>query len=190
MTTYYLSNAFSLQMVETGEARSKKITIDQAKDLVGCQTSDSGWSEGKDRRRGFRGKSFLPAASVIGHADICRVINDILGLQIDGLKYETNRVSVSLMPGDVLVVGQYVGPRLPEGATELPEGAKIQWYRVDIISTETIEDENNRVKRLEKVSRVFENSVHDFCHLGADDPEPLKRAAERCFPDVFEGMLE
>jgi hypothetical protein len=37
-----------------------------------------------------------------------------------------------LAPGDVLLVGQYVGPRPPEGTTELPEGAEVRWTKVRI----------------------------------------------------------
>jgi hypothetical protein len=32
--------------------------------------------------------------------------------------------------GEGVLVAQYRGPRLPEGATELPEGATIEWYVV------------------------------------------------------------
>jgi hypothetical protein len=44
----------------------------------------------------------------------------------------TNRATVSLKKGDTVVVGQYRGSRLPEGATTLPEGATIQWLWVVI----------------------------------------------------------
>jgi len=65
--------------------------------------------------------------SIVGHADVAAVLSDLLGIDVP-----VNRVSVSLQPGDVLFVGQYCGPRLPEGAKKLPEGAKIKWYRVDL----------------------------------------------------------
>src|SRR5690554_4853249 len=65
--------------------------------------------------------------SIVGHADVAAVMSTLLDTDIP-----VNRVSVSLQPGDVLFVGQYCGPRLPEGATKLPEGAKISWYRVDL----------------------------------------------------------
>jgi hypothetical protein len=67
------------------------------------------------------------AISIVGHADVASVLSDLLGYKVP-----VNRVSVSLQPGDVLFVGQYCGPRLPEGATKLPQGAKISWYRVDL----------------------------------------------------------
>ena len=67
------------------------------------------------------------AVSIVGHADVAAVMSNLLGTDIP-----VNRVSVSLQPGDILYVGQYCGPRLPEGATKLPQGAKISWYRVDL----------------------------------------------------------
>jgi len=67
------------------------------------------------------------AVSIVGHADVAAVMSNLLGFAVP-----VNRVTVSLQPGDVLFVGQYVGPRLPEGATKLPDGAKIRWYRVDL----------------------------------------------------------
>ena len=63
--------------------------------------------------------------SAVGHSDTAALFSSQLGREI-----EPNRVSVKLAPEDILVVGQYVGPRLPEGATELPEGAKIEWWVV------------------------------------------------------------
>lgn len=65
--------------------------------------------------------------SIVGHTDIAVVLSTLLDVDVP-----VNRVSVSLQPGDVLFVGQYCGPRLPEGATKLPQGAKISWYRVDL----------------------------------------------------------
>lgn len=61
--------------------------------------------------------------SVVGHADTARVISSLLGR-----KLPLNRVSIRLAHDEYLLVGQYIGPRLPEGATELPEGATIEWW--------------------------------------------------------------
>jgi hypothetical protein len=62
------------------------------------------------------------AISAVGHPDTAKVM---------GVSF--NRISLSLKSGDLVLVGQYKGPRLPEGATTLPEGATIQWMIVDII---------------------------------------------------------
>lgn len=66
--------------------------------------------------------------SVIGHLDTARVISNILG-------FETpfNRVNLVLNSDDVLFVAQYKGPRLPEGATQLPDGATLEFLQITII---------------------------------------------------------
>lgn len=43
-----------------------------------------------------------------------------------------NRASVKLEPGEKMIVAQYSGPRLPEGTTALPEGAKIEFILVEV----------------------------------------------------------
>ncbi len=65
--------------------------------------------------------------SCIGHADTARILSDILGMEIP-----VNRVSVTLEKGETAIVAQYTGPRLPEGATELPDGAQITFRYVRI----------------------------------------------------------
>ena len=69
-----------------------------------------------------------PLESAIGHADTARILSGILGVDIS-----TNRISVTLNSGDSAIVAQYVGPRLHEGATQLPDGAKIKFYRVKMV---------------------------------------------------------
>ena len=63
--------------------------------------------------------------SVVGHADTARVIGSILGQDVP-----VNREPYKVSPGDVLYVAQYIGPRLQEGATQLPEGAEIRFYKI------------------------------------------------------------
>lgn len=60
--------------------------------------------------------------SIIGHADMAQ----ILGVPL-------NRISVTLKAGDELWVCQLTGGRLPEGATQLPEGFKFIWVKVIIL---------------------------------------------------------
>lgn len=64
--------------------------------------------------------------SVIGHADTAAVVGGILGREI-----LVNRTTYTVEPGDTLYVAQYSGPRLPEGATTLPEGAMVKFFRVE-----------------------------------------------------------
>ncbi|MCC6416784.1 MAG: DUF1874 domain-containing protein [Gemmataceae bacterium] len=65
--------------------------------------------------------------SCVGHAETAAVFAAELGVAVP---YE--RVTVTLLPGEVCLLGQYRGPRLPEGATSLPDGASIQWLLVEV----------------------------------------------------------
>lgn len=59
--------------------------------------------------------------SAIGHIDLAA----LLGLP-------ASRQTVKFAYGDMFIVAQYIGQRLPEGATELPRGAKIVFYLVKV----------------------------------------------------------
>ena len=63
--------------------------------------------------------------SAIGHESTAALFSEALGMSLG-----TNRVSIKLDDYTIALVGQYIGPRLPEGATELPEGARIEWWVV------------------------------------------------------------
>ena len=65
--------------------------------------------------------------SAVGHADTAAVFSNVLGVTVP-----CNRATVALKDGDLALVGQYSGPRLPEGATSLPEGAAIKWLVVRV----------------------------------------------------------
>ena len=91
----YISNAVSLQML-SGSCRMNCERLESAPDLTG-------------------------AVSVVGHADIARLV---------GVPY--NRQSVRLEVGDVCLVAQVTGGRLPEGCTELPVGVRLEWWRLTI----------------------------------------------------------
>lgn len=65
--------------------------------------------------------------SIVGHADTSAVFSSQLGLDVT-----CNRATFTLEEDVVLFVGQYKGPRLPEGATSLPEGAKVEWAMVTL----------------------------------------------------------
>ncbi len=71
--------------------------------------------------------------SIIGHSDTARVVSRVLGREV-----AINRQTLVLDEGDELYVAQYSGPRLPEGATELPEGAKIEFWRVRIVNIDDL----------------------------------------------------
>lgn len=63
--------------------------------------------------------------SFIGHPDLANILSQMLGMEVP-----VHRGQYQFEPGDVMIIAQYVGPRLPEGATQLPEGAEIQFFRV------------------------------------------------------------
>lgn len=99
-----LLNALSLNMVVApeGALRFKEIPLDEAQAILAA---------------GFE--------SVVGHADTAAVLTSQLGMAVPAV-----RATIALSKGDRAVVGQYKGPRLPEGATALPDGATIVWYAV------------------------------------------------------------
>ena len=67
------------------------------------------------------------AVSIIGHKDTAAVVSTILGREVP-----CNRESVMLSDEDVLYVAQVVGGRLPEGATTIPDGMEIKFYRITV----------------------------------------------------------
>jgi len=93
-----LANAFSINML-SGDSVVKftQITAEQARELL------------KDRIESF-----------VGHNDTANVLTTLLGIPIT-----INRASLIAQQGERFIVAQFSGPRLPEGTTSLPEGAKI-----------------------------------------------------------------
>jgi len=69
------------------------------------------------------------AVCCIGHRDLLAVVQ----AQFPTIPNpKTDRPTVSVTRGDELLVAQYRGPRLPEGTTQLPEGATIEWWYVHV----------------------------------------------------------
>ena len=100
----FLLNAFSLNMLAgNADVHVREVSLDTARNLASA------------------------AVSAVGHADTASVFESVLGTPVP-----CNRVSVTLEDRDTALVGQYSGPRLPEGATTLPEGAAIKWMVVGV----------------------------------------------------------
>ena len=108
MKKKYLGNAFSLQMLSLEGEQVVKIKNLNKENFI------------EELKDGF--------ISAIGHADTSQVLTDELGIEI-----ETNRISINLEKGDVLLVAQLVGGRLPEGATTLPEGFAFKYLKVELV---------------------------------------------------------
>lgn len=103
----YICNAFSLAMISQFKdvtIRCRKVTVEEVRQIL----SD-----------GFH--------SSLGHEMTAKVVSDMIGITIP-----VNRDKTVLQPGDILIVTQYLGPRLPEGAVTLPPGAVIEFYAVTL----------------------------------------------------------
>lgn len=114
-----LANAFSLNMLDTEITThvlvTKRITKEEARELL---------------QDGFE--------NYIGHKDIANIVSNDLGITVE---MNEKRPNLLLNPEDLVVVAQYVGPRLPEGATELPPNARIEYFTVQIADY-SIDDED------------------------------------------------
>lgn len=129
-----VSNSFSLQMLERKEADRfepfmpfARLTTDDGV-VVSCVPIDAKvarWILAQPQAEGWE--------SYIGHPDVAHVVQADLGLENE--LYDRQRRSCKLTGGDALVVAQYTGPRLPEGATALPEGATILYWFVQVVSS-------------------------------------------------------
>lgn len=103
----YLSNAFSLSMI----ANLGHCKLNVTSNICNYQQM----------------VEELNPTSIVGHQDTANLFSNLLEIDVP-----MNRVSVTLKKGDILIVGQYTGPRLPEGTSVLPEGASINWMCVEI----------------------------------------------------------
>lgn len=74
-------------------------------------------------------QALAAGGSAVGHEDTAAVFSSILNVNVP-----TVRRTVVLENDQLVVVGQYRGPRLPVGATELPVGATVEFMRVTVHS--------------------------------------------------------
>lgn len=65
--------------------------------------------------------------SCIGHTDTANVLTNMFSFDVP-----CNRQNVTVDADTELYVAQVVGGRLPEGATTLPEGYTIKFFKVEI----------------------------------------------------------
>lgn len=111
-----LTNSFSINMIP----KIQGIHLDWTISLVHVQNPSALIQEN------------ILIGNYIGHKDTDVVVRSILeqggAPGIPAGKRET--LIWSPGRGPKLLVAQYSGPRLPEGATALPEGATIEWWLV------------------------------------------------------------
>lgn len=65
--------------------------------------------------------------SGLGHDDIVYFVNKETGLSL-----VKNRCNNEFSHGDIFYIAQYIGPRLEEGATTLPDNSTIKYFKVTI----------------------------------------------------------
>ena len=70
----------------------------------------------------------VDAESQIGHKDMADLLTNLLSRDV-----KVNRANCKLTKSDELYVAQYIGPRLSEGAVDLPEGATIKFFKVTVL---------------------------------------------------------
>lgn len=135
-------NAVSLNMLPAtpkgdGHLYWRKITLDEARHLVQMAACP-----------GLGGELI----SAVGHADTAAVFSAELGIEI-----LPNRISVTLCDSFDLV-GQYIGPRLIEGATTLPQGTRIEWFLV--CAGEPVQKAADR--RLQEINEQLYKELKEF----------------------------
>jgi len=110
-----LANAISLNMLppdaQSGGIIFRRISADEARRLV--------------REAG-------EVVSAIGHGDTARLVGRELGIELPA-----DRRNV-VLGDEYVLIAQYIGPRLPEGATELPSGARLEWFLVRLATGEEL----------------------------------------------------
>ena len=114
--TIKVCNAFSLNMLATSAAN------------IGVQETTAADAAYLIHKNGG-------PESCVGHADTAKIFGQQLLTEIP-----VARVTVQFSHDEFIVVGQYSGPRLPEGASVLPEGATIKWYVVHVSVPESVEE--------------------------------------------------
>lgn len=110
-----LTNAFSANMLNVGWHSDVRFTAIAA-DVAAMEI--------------LRASEF---SNCIGHADTDAVVRDMLISAYPAVEKKLtpgSRETVSLDEGTMLIVAQYKGQRLPEGATSLPDGATIEFLAV------------------------------------------------------------
>lgn len=108
-----LANAFSLQMLPAKPA-VQNLEILKIEDISYIKKQIA--------------NDAIEIESFIGHADTAKILSNMLGIEV-----QVNRAAFQIEKGERILVAQFVGGRLPEGATTLPENVKIVFYEVSLM---------------------------------------------------------
>lgn len=127
MSRIYLLNAFSLNMLHFDEEQEfvppMRVVVSPMSPKDAARVVQQAYNN--ILAPGFpRG---LNLHAHIGHESTAALLSKMLNIPL-----HADRATVTMLPGDIAIVAQYVGPRLPEGATSLPEGATIRFYLVEV----------------------------------------------------------
>ncbi len=114
MTTLYIANAFSPSMIAFSDYLGPVANLNFVQIPLHRAIDEIAHPREEDQ-----------VVSCVGHANTAAVFSTLLETEVP-----MNRVSVKLGPNDRMIVGT-PNIRLPEGATELPEGTQITWLLVE-----------------------------------------------------------
>ena len=175
-----LLNSLSLNMYDADLFPvAEKISIEKVKDLLFPCHCDSGEYSLSPLSRARKLENpevtqLNNCESCIGHADTARVLSTLLQKEIP-----CNRVTVNLGPNEKCIIAQYIGPRLPEGVTMLPEGATIKFYHVKMESKE-------KYLKMISLQKDIDNLAYDIAGWGDSvTKDDVKRVLEKHFPHYF-----
>jgi len=112
MNKIYLLNAFSFNLIDWAETNRAKIqvqklTLEQTKEILEKEN----------------------VVSYVGHKETASILTGLLGREIP-----CQRATVTLQHWNQAIIAQYIGPRLPEGTTQLPPGAEIIFLLIMFVS--------------------------------------------------------
>jgi hypothetical protein len=175
-----LLNALSLNMYDADLFPvTEKISCEKAKELlfpVHCDSGEYSLSPLSRARKELHPEitQLNNCESCIGHADTARVLSTLLQKEIP-----CNRVTVQLKQNEKFIVAQYIGPRLPEGATVLPEGATIKFFLVKM-------EVKEKYLKMISLQKDIANLAHDIAGWGDSiSMDEVKKVLEKHFPHYF-----
>ena len=114
MAKYIVSNAFSVNMMEAGRFHLVEFCPITKERFIETLKEEE-WE------------------SSIGHQSMADLLSEMTGITIP-MNRSSNKINCS--QDGYILLAQYTGPRLPEGAIELPEGADIQFYVVHVYNAD------------------------------------------------------